>query len=73
MLAPGTPSATLHCHVADATNGPLQIEWFHDGIPLAPLLLAEQDRDRFKMDGNEYWNWGNISKYIHKSHLDWSF
>jgi hypothetical protein len=52
LLAPGTPSISLHCQVADSA-GPVQIEWFRNGAPLVPLLLGEQDRDRFKLNGNE--------------------
>uniref|UniRef100_A0A914HVU1 Uncharacterized protein n=1 Tax=Globodera rostochiensis TaxID=31243 RepID=A0A914HVU1_GLORO len=50
MVAPGH-STTFQCPIADGAGMESLVEWFHDGVPLVPLLLNEADRRRFKLSG----------------------
>uniref|UniRef100_A0AC34QHM4 Fibronectin type-III domain-containing protein n=2 Tax=Panagrolaimus sp. JU765 TaxID=591449 RepID=A0AC34QHM4_9BILA len=45
-------SASFECAVTNRNNGHLSIEWFHDGQPIAPLLMPATDRKRFKIHEN---------------------
>lgn len=32
----------------------LDYEWFHNGKPLSPLLMPEEDQGRIAIEGNKY-------------------
>uniref|UniRef100_A0A914EKX6 Uncharacterized protein n=1 Tax=Acrobeloides nanus TaxID=290746 RepID=A0A914EKX6_9BILA len=44
-------TATFDCIVSDINNLHTTIEWFRNGTPLVPLLMAPDDRNRFKIHG----------------------
>jgi len=52
--------ARFKCEVlsAGSENGDgngmgMEVEWFRNGVPLAPLLMRQEERARFKIRGNE--------------------
>uniref|UniRef100_A0A7E4WCE2 Down syndrome cell adhesion molecule-like protein Dscam2 n=1 Tax=Panagrellus redivivus TaxID=6233 RepID=A0A7E4WCE2_PANRE len=42
-------STTFECLISNRNSGQVSIEWFHDGQPIAPLLMPASDRRRFKV------------------------